>query len=44
MEGYLPTAEEFKEDRYADIISQFSPGAEQFLIDSSIELMEKLKK
>lgn len=44
IDSYLPTSEEFKEDRYADITSLFSPDAGQVLIDSSIKLMEKLKK
>jgi len=39
MGGYLPTADEFKEEGYAALISPFSPRAEQGLIDSSLELI-----
>ncbi len=37
--GYLPTADEFKEEGYAALISPYSPKAEQALIDSSLELI-----
>ncbi|MDP2982246.1 MAG: neutral/alkaline non-lysosomal ceramidase N-terminal domain-containing protein [Candidatus Latescibacter sp.] len=41
--GYLPTAEEFKEDNYEVLGSPFSPKAEQVCIDSSLSLIGKLK-
>jgi len=44
MGGYLPTAEEFKEEGYAALISPFSPRAEQGLIDSSLELIGAVMK
>jgi hypothetical protein len=44
MGGYLPTAEEFKEEGYAGLISPFSPRAEQGLIDSSLELIGAVMK
>ena len=44
MGGYLPTAEEFKEEGYAGLISPFSPKAEQSLIDSSLELIGMVQK
>jgi hypothetical protein len=44
MGGYLPTAEEFKEEGYAALISPFSPRAEQCLIDSSLELIGAVMK
>jgi len=43
MGGYLPTAEEFKEEGYAGLISPFSPKAEQSLIDSSIQMIGKVQ-
>jgi neutral ceramidase len=43
MEGYLPTAEEFTEEGYAVLISPFSPKAEQELIDSSLELVKRVR-
>ncbi|MHB9029682.1 MAG: neutral/alkaline non-lysosomal ceramidase N-terminal domain-containing protein [Candidatus Latescibacterota bacterium] len=44
MGGYLPTAEEHKEEGYAALISPFSPRAEQALIDSSLELIATVMK
>jgi hypothetical protein len=44
MGGYLPTAEEFREEGYAALISPFSPQAEQVLIDSSLELIGAVMK
>ncbi len=43
MGGYLPTADEFKEEGYAGLISPFSPKAEQSLIDSSIQMIGKVQ-
>ncbi len=39
FDNYLPTAEEFREEGYAALISPYSPRAEQALIDSSLELI-----
>jgi neutral ceramidase len=39
MDGYLPTADEFKEEGYAALISPFSPKAEQALINSSLDMI-----
>lgn len=44
MGGYLPTAEEFKEEGYAALITPFSPKAEQSLIDSSLEVIGMVQK
>lgn len=41
--GYLPTAEEFKEENYEVLGSPFSPKAEQACIDASLSLLERLK-
>lgn len=41
--GYLPTAEEFKEENYEVLVSPFSPKAGRVCIDSSLSLIEKLK-
>lgn len=41
--GYLPTADEFKEEGYAALISPFSPRAEQSLIASSLEMIGKVE-
>ena len=43
MGGYLPTADEFKEEGYAALISPFSPKAEQSLIDSSLQMIGKVQ-
>jgi hypothetical protein len=42
--GYMPTAEEMKEEGYASLISPYSPKAEQALIDSSLELISTVRK
>ncbi len=44
FDNYLPTAEEFKEEGYAALISPYSPNAEQVLIDTSLELIGKVQK
>ena len=44
FDNYLPTAEEFKEEGYAALISPYSPNAEQVLIDSSLELIGAVVK
>ncbi|HOW86359.1 MAG TPA: neutral/alkaline non-lysosomal ceramidase N-terminal domain-containing protein [Candidatus Aminicenantes bacterium] len=41
--GYLPTAEEFKEEYYEVLGSPFSPKAEQACIEASLSLLERLK-
>ena len=41
--GYLPTAEEFKEENYEVLVSPFSPKAAQFCIESSLSLINRLK-
>ncbi|MEN6561778.1 MAG: hypothetical protein ABFD52_13490 [Acidobacteriota bacterium] len=41
--GYLPTAEEFKEENYEVLGSPFSPKAEQACVDASLSLLERLK-
>jgi neutral ceramidase len=43
MGGYLPTADEFKEEGYAALISPFSPKAEQGLIESSLQMIGKVQ-
>jgi hypothetical protein len=42
-EGYIPTAEEYLEGGYVANGSPFAPDTGQVLIDSSIELISKLK-
>lgn len=42
FDEYLPTAGEFKEEGYASLISPFAPEAEQSLLDSSREMIEKV--
>lgn len=44
MGGYLPSAEEFKEEGYAALISPFSPKTEQSLIESSLEMIGKMQE
>jgi hypothetical protein len=44
MGGYLPTADEFKEEGYAALISPYSPRAEQSLINSSLEMIGKVQQ
>ncbi|MHB9029683.1 MAG: neutral/alkaline non-lysosomal ceramidase N-terminal domain-containing protein, partial [Candidatus Latescibacterota bacterium] len=44
FDEYLPTAEEFREEGYAALISPFSPQAEQALIEYSLELIGAVMK
>ncbi len=44
FDNYLPTAEEYKEEGYATLITPYSPNAEQVLIDTSLELIGAVVK